>query len=867
LNTPTAPSQNSVPPGRRVVKLGLLALLGLSVAAVLAVAVLVMWYAVDLPPLDEVTDYKPRQSMQVFTADGVEIAQFGSERRRYVAIAQTPQLLKDTVLAVEDAGFYEHGGISLRGIARAFIANLTGGMPQGASTITQQVARTFFLSTRRTPERKIKEALLALRIERALDKDQILELYLNQIYLGQRSYGFGAAAQSYFGKTLDELDLAETAMLAGLPQNPIYANPIANLPRAQRRQRVVLGRLVAVGRITQAEAEAAAAQTLVLRSPRQVTVPAQHVAEMARQAVVARFGERAYTEGIRVTTSIRSADQQAATAAVRAGLLAHDRRGPYRGPEGQEDLPTAGRDAAAESAATESAVSEALKDYRDDGDLRLALVQTASPREVTARLASGEAVKLDSASLRWARAALAPKAKAALALKRGSVIRVLEQPGTRQRDGKTAASTWTLAQWPQAEGAFVSLDPHSGRVRALVGGFDFNRNQFNRATNARRQPGSAFKPFLYSAALENGISLDTRVLDGPLLNDDGSVPKWNPQNSDDRFDGPMTLRQALARSKNLVSVRLLQHLGLPVVRPWLERFGFDLDRQPRDLTLALGSGSTTPMELAAAYAVLANGGWQRVPVVIERITGPKGEVLFEAPAPGSLAEAQRVIPARNAFLVSELLNEVTRSGTAARAQAVLGRPDVYGKTGTTNDAVDAWFAGWAGAPGYLPALATGLPTAVVAVAWMGYDDPKSLGSRESGGGLSLPVWMEALRPALRSLPVREPVVPGGLVRAGGEWRYAEWADGSPVSSIGLDTPRAPSGVPGMPPVPGHDGVTAPPTPATPTPPAAQATQPPARAWGGVFDTGAGIEGTGAGPGPLSPVPAPRVPTPARSGGR
>ncbi len=798
-----------------MVALGLLAAGGLLLVAVLALAAVVVWYAIDLPPLDEVTDYRPRQSMQVFTADGVEIAQFGSERRRFVPINQTPQLLKDTVLAVEDTGFYDHGGISWRGVARAFVANVSGGMPQGASTITQQVARTFFLSTRRTAERKIKEALLALRIERALDKDQILELYLNQIYLGQRSYGFGAAAQAYFGKTLDELDLAETAMLAGLPQNPIYANPIANLPRAQRRQRVVLGRLVAVGRITAAEAEAAAAQTLVLRSPRQASLPAQHVAEMARQAVVARFGDKAYTEGIRVTTSIRSADQRAATAALRTALLAHDRRGPYRGPEDQETLPPAGA-SGTEDAATERAVAEALKDHRDDPELRLALVQSAGPREVQARLASGEVIRLDAASLRWARAALAPKARAGLALKRGSVIRVLEQPGAKQRNGQPGPSTWALAQWPQAEGAFVSLDPHTGRVRALVGGFDFNRSQFNRATSARRQPGSAFKPFLYSAALEHGVSLDTRVLDAPLRNEDGSVPSWNPQNSDNRFDGPMTLRQALARSKNLVSVRLVEHLGLPVVRPWLERFGFDLARQPRDLTLALGSGSTTPMEVAAGYAVLANGGWRVEPVVIERITGPSGEVLFEAAAAAPLVDGQRAVPARNAYLVAELLNEVTRSGTAARAQAVLGRPDLYGKTGTTNDAVDAWFAGWVGAPGHLPALATGLSTAVVAVAWMGHDEPQSLGSRESGGGLALPVWMQALSPVLRSLPVRTAVVPAGLARVNDEWRYTEWTDALAVPQIGLDDLAPPE-----------------------TPPA-------------LGNPAGGLEGTGTGPAPLLP---------------
>jgi penicillin-binding protein 1A len=780
------------------VVLGLLSLLGLAVAAFVVVVAMVLWYASDLPPLDEVTDYRPRQSLQVFTADEVEIAQFGSERRRFVPIALMPQQLRDAVLAVEDTGFYEHSGISWRGVARAVWANLSGGMTQGASTITQQVARTFFLSTRRTPERKIKEALLAFRIERALTKDQILELYLNQIYLGQRSYGFAAAAQAYFGKDLDELSLAETAMLAGLPQNPIHANPITNLQRAQKRQAVVLGRLVAVGMIKPEQAAQAKAEPLALRSPRVVDVHAQHVAEMARQAVVARFGEKAYTEGIRVYTSLRSAEQQAAHSALRAALLAHDRRGAYRGPEAHETLPDAA--AAAES---DRAAAEALKDQRDDAELRLAVVLRASPRELVAQLASGETVTLDAASLRWARAALAPKAAPALALRRGAVIRVVENRGARNRAGQVGPATWSLAQWPQTEGAFVSLDPHTGRVRALVGGFDFNRNQYNRVLNAQRQPGSAFKPFLYSAALEQGVMPETRVLDAPLLNEDGSTPDWNPQNSDDRFDGPMTLRQALARSKNLVSVRLLKHVGLPAVRRWLPRFGFEAERQPDNLTLALGAGSTTPLELAAAYAVLANGGWRVPPVVIERIVGPKGELLFAAAPPPPLTEATRAIPARNAFIVADLLNEVTRSGTAARAQAALARPDVYGKTGTTNDAVDAWFAGWVGAPGHPPAAASGLAAGVVAVAWLGHDEPQSLGARESGGGLALPVWIDALRPALRSLPQRSAVAPEGLVRAG-DWRYLEWAERGMVEGIGLNdvAPASGSTAPGTGTAPG-----------------------------------------------------------------
>lgn len=746
-------------------------MLALGVLAFVGLALLVAWYATDLPSLDEVTDYRPRQSLRVYTADGVEIAQFGSERRLFVPIGQMPQRLRDAVLAIEDTGFYDHFGISLRGVLRAAWANVSGGMPQGASTITQQVARTFFLSTRRTPERKIKEALLALQIESALSKDEIFELYLNQIYLGQRSYGFAAAAQAYYGKPLDELTLAETAMLAGLPQNPIHANPVSNAARAQRRQRLVLGRMLALGMIDAAESAQALAEPLQLRKPEDNVVQAQHVAEMARQMVVARFGERAYTEGIRVTTSLRSSDQQAAHAALRAALLAHDRRGPYRGPEGRAPLPPP--DAPAPD--VDRAVTDALQSQPDDDQLRLALVLEAGPGGVRAQLASGELVRLDAESLRWARRSLSAQAAPALALRRGALIRVVAADGG-----------WTLSQWPAADGAFVSLDPHSGRVLALVGGFDFDRNQFNRAVGARRQPGSALKPFLVSAALEAGVMPETLVLDAPLTRSDGGLPDWNPQNSDGRFDGPLTLRQALARSKNLVSVRVLRQVGLPAARDWLARFGFDPQQQPDNLTLALGAGSTTPLELASAYAVFANGGWRVAPVVIERISGPRGERLFEAPAPAPRTADNRAIPARNAFVVGELLREVTQSGTAARARTLLGRPDLYGKTGTTNDAVDAWFAGYAGTPGLAPAPASGLASSVVAVAWIGHDEPRSLGSGESGGGLALPVWADALRPALKRLPRHTAPVPAGVVRGRADWRYAGWPDDGGVRAIDVE---------------------------------------------------------------------------------
>jgi penicillin-binding protein 1A len=750
----------------------LLALLAVLLVGALVLGALTLWWAHELPPIDKATDYRPRQHLQVLSADGVEIAQFGAERRLFVPVAQVPQRLKDAVLAVEDAGFYEHGGISWRGLARAVVANLSGGVPQGASTITQQVARTFFLSTRRTAERKVKEALLAIQLERELSKDEILELYLNQIFLGRRAYGFGAAAATYFGKPLPQLTLAETALLAGLPQNPFYANPLASPERATRRMRWVLQRMVATGKITEAQRQEALAQKLVFRNGLHPDVDAQHVAEMARKAVVERLGEQAYTEGVRVYTSLHAQSQRAAHDAVRRALLNHERKQPWRGPEEQDDLPAEG----APPEAVERAAALALRDVRDDDDLRAAIVLAASPREVRARLATGEEVLVTGEGLRAQRgvaAALAPKAGAGVAIRRGSVVRLVPLPGR-----PAGAGAWAIAQWPQAEAAYVALDPATGRIRALVGGFDFGRNQFNRATSAWRQPGSSFKPFLYSAAFNAGVMPETTVDDAPLTAPDGGVPSWNPQNSDGRFAGPISVREAIVLSKNLPSVRLLQHVGLGPARAWAQRFGFEPDKLPDNLTFALGAGSTTPLQLARAYAVLANGGHRVEPVLIERIVDARGQVLFEAPPPVGLSEASRVVPENNVFLVDTLLRDVTARGTAARAQAQLGRSDLYGKTGTTNDAVDAWFAGF--------------HASLVGVAWMGYDDPQSLGEGESGGGLALPIWIDAMARALRGVPASPLAPPAGVVAVGGDWRLAPYEHGGFLAHIGDPLPLVPA---------------------------------------------------------------------------
>ncbi len=762
-------NRSGAPRPRGFVLLGMLVLgaLALLLLGMLVLAVMAAWYWHELPPLDKATNYRPQQHLQVLTSDGAEIAQFGTERRIFVPVAQMPPRLKAALLAVEDTGFYAHHGISWRGLGRAAVTKLTGGRTEGASTITQQTARSLFLSTRRTPERKLKEALLSWQMEHGLSKDQILELYMNQIYLGQRAYGFGAAAQVYFGKTLPQLTLAEAAMLAGLPQNPIHANPIASPERARTRQLWVLARMRKTGVINDAELAQAQAEKLQLRSPRFVDVNAPHVAEMARLAVVERLGEKAYTEGIRVFTSLRADDQRAAHVALRRAVMAHARKQSWRGPEDQETLPD-------NPAEAERVAALALKDQRDDDDLHVAIVMAASPREISAKLASGDTVVLHGDSLRWVQSALSPKASGTLAIRRGAIVRLVEM----QRGKKTE---WQLAQWPEANAAFVALDPSTGRIRALAGGFDFNSQQFNHVTSAARQPGSSFKPFLYSAAMENGVMPETLVNDVPLSGDEGGPTGWDPKNSDGQYAGEISVREGLKRSKNLVSIRLLKQVGLQTARDWIARFGFDMAKQPQNLTLALGTGSVTPLQLAQAYAVLANGGHRITPVLIERIVSAQGQVLYEAPPPEPLSEANRVIPERNAFLVKSLLADVTRSGTAARAQAVLQRPDLYGKTGTTNNAVDAWFAGFA--PG------------VVAVGWMGYDDPQSLGEGESGGGLALPIWIDSMARMLRGVPVQSLLPPAGVVAAGDDWRYAEWADGGFVTRVGSpdDTVSLPFG--------------------------------------------------------------------------
>ena len=712
-----------------------LALLGGLIAAGLCLAGLVVALAYpNLPSLDTLTDYQPKVPLRVYTAEGTLIGEFGEERRVLVDIKQAPPMLTNAIIAAEDERFYQHSGIDYMGVARAAYANLvTGGRRQGASTITMQVARNFFLSSEKTLTRKLYEVLLALKIEHSLDKDQILGLYVNQIYLGQRAYGFGSAAQVYFGKPLDKLTLAEAAMLAALPKAPSSYNPIANPQRAKQRQQYVLRRMRELGYIGEEDYDKALQAPIITRKVADsYAVRGQYVAEMVRQAVYEQYPEDAYSRGFRVYTTIREADQEAAVRALRSGLLEYDRRLGYRGPEGFVQL-------AAD--ADEDDYDEALAERADDEELRLALVLAASPKEVKAVLKSGEQVAVTGDGLRFAAASLqrvAPQRR----IRRGAVVRV-QQLG-RDR--------WQIVQLPETEGAFIALDPTDGAVRALVGGFDFNRNKFNHVTQAWRQAGSAFKPFIYSAALERGFTAATVVPDDPIAieADVTGSQRWEPKNFDGRFEGPMRLRTALVKSKNMVSIRILDAIGVKYAQDYITRFGFEAERHPPYLTMALGSGTVSPWQMARAYSVFANGGYLVQPYFIHKIVDDRGNPLGVARPQRAGDESLRVIDSRNAFIMDSLMQDVARVGTAART-ASLGRKDVAGKTGTTNEFIDAWFAG------YLPSL--------VGVSWVGYDQPRTLGRNQTGGLVALPIWVSYMEKAQKGMPAMQRIMPEGVVMA------------------------------------------------------------------------------------------------------
>ena len=737
--------------------LAALLLLFVAGAVIYAVAVLVP----NVPSIGAVLDYQPKIPLRIYTADHVLIGEFGEEHRDFVPVEKMPPLMKKAVLAIEDKRFYQHGGIDWIRALGAARSNLGGGFRQGASTITMQVARNFFLSRDKLIGRKLNEVALAYKIEGALSKDQILELYMNQIYLGQRAYGFGSASKIYFGKPLEDLSVAEMAMLAGLPQNPARHNPVANPKRARERQHVVLNSMRELAYISEADYQKALAEPLrVNPKGQEYDTHAEYVAELARQVVYAQFKEAAYTRGIVVTTTIRKADQDAAYQSLRRNVLAYDQRHGYRGPEARIALP-------ADPIERADAIDEALQKRSSSDGLLPAVVLEASAKMVRVETVDGETIDVTGAGLKFAGAALAPKAKESLRLTPGAIVRV-------SSDGKlNGKPSWSIVQLPQVSAAFVSIDAGTGAYHALVGGFDFNLQKFNHVTQAWRQPGSALKPFLFSSSLEKGFSPSTLILDAALdMPGEDAGKTWSPQNDDGIYDGPITMRRALAQSKNVASVRLLRAVGVPYVHEHLGKFGFDPARHPDNLTMALGTGAVTPLQMAGAYAVFANGGFALKPYLISKIEDARGVVIAATRPPAAGLEANRVLDARNAFVTDSMLRDVTRYGTAADATRKLSRGDIAGKTGTTSDAMDGWFAGY-GAD-------------LVAVAWMGYDEPKSLGAREFGATLALPIWIDYMRVALARKPEQARAAPDGAVRQDDDWIYAEHAGTAQLKGIDLE---------------------------------------------------------------------------------
>ncbi|HUL42458.1 MAG TPA: penicillin-binding protein 1A [Burkholderiales bacterium] len=715
----------------------LLAILGAGLLGALLAAFAAIIAYPSLPSLETLTDYRPKIPLRVYTADGYLIGEFGEERRNVVRIETVPKLMVQAILAAEDERFYQHGGVDYVGVLRAAYSNFSSGAArQGASTITMQVARNFFLTKEKTLARKFSEALLALKIEHILSKDKILELYINQIYLGQRAYGFAAAAQTYFGKPLDQLNLGEMAMLAGLPKAPSRDNPIDNPKRAKQRQQYVLRRMLDLKLITDEQYRTAGAQPIVVKQEQQeFAVKGDYVAEMVRQAMYEQYQDEAYTRGFNVYTTVLKSHQDAAYAALRDGVMEYDRRHGYRGPEGYIELPR-------DPSQAENIIDDALSEVSESGDLIPAVVLEASPRLVKAYVKGGETVDISGEGLKFVKENIGERVKLRQRIRRGSLIRL-------QKDER---DQWQITQLPAVEAALVSLNPKDGAILALVGGFDFNHNKFNHVTQAFRQPGSSFKPFIYSAALEKGFTPATVINDAPLVVDPSQTgdEDWEPRNFEDQYSGPIRFRIALAKSKNLVSVRILQAITPQYAQDYITRFGFDPSRHPPYLTMALGAGTATPLQMATGYAVFANGGYRITPYFIQRIEDDRGNVLVQAKPERAGDGAPRVIDARNAFIMTTLMQDVIAKGTGVRARE-LKRTDLAGKTGTTNENVDAWFAG------YQPNI--------VAVAWIGYDQPNTLGEHETGAVAALPMWIEYMGQVLKGMPEASYSAPEGVVTA------------------------------------------------------------------------------------------------------
>lgn len=722
--------------------------LGLVLFGIGLLAIAVMVTYPKLPNLDAVTAYTPRMPLMIYSSDGKLIGYYGEERRAFTKIEDFPEELKLAVLAAEDKRFYEHWGVDTAGIARALISNFKAGSVQsGASTITQQVARNFYLTNERTYTRKFNEALLAYKIEQSLSKDRILELYFNQIYLGQRAYGFAAAAQIYFNKPVGELTVAEAAMLAGLPKAPSAYNPIVNPERARQRQEYILNNMLELGWIdAQTHREALAEKLVYQRRQLDIDQNSLYIAEMVRQEMYDRYGEAAYTSGFRVYTTVDSESQKRATRALREALKSHG-TGAYRGAEAYLDLSQIPEDE------TDAALDQFLGTYHVVDGMQPAVVISAARNKIEAVLHGGEVLQLTARNGLNDRVArtINNNAMGEAALRPGALIRI------RKLD-----RGWQIAQAPELQGALVAIDAKTGAIRALVGGYDFHSKAFNRATQAERQPGSTFKPFIYSAGLAGGMTAATSINDAPLeLPGMGAGGRsWRPKNSDGRYAGFITLRQALIASKNTVSVRIMMALGSKPTHDYVQRFGFSANQIPQSLSMALGSGSATPLQMAEAYAVFANGGYKISSYAIDRIEDADGNLRARMQPFTAGQNAPRVIDPRNAYIMTSILRDVVSRGTGTRAR-IGGRTDLAGKTGTTNGNKDVWFAG------YNPDL--------VAVVYMGYDQPRSMG-RVFGGTMAAPVWRNYMEHALQNIPNRTIPKPEGLVCNGGECFLKEQQD-------------------------------------------------------------------------------------------
>jgi penicillin-binding protein 1A len=757
-------------------------------ASVVLLAAAYFYIAPQLPPIERLKDVQLQVPLRVYAADGELMAEFGEQRRKPIQYAQLPRTVIDAILATEDDRFFEHPGVDYQGLVRAALELIrTGEKRQGGSTITMQVARNFFLSSEKTYLRKLTEIFLALKIERYLSKEEILELYLNKIYFGQRAYGVGAAAEVYYGQSIDQLSLAQVAMIAGLPKAPSSNNPVSNPERALQRRNYILGRMYALGFITgDAYQRALAEPDNASLHTADIGLQAPYVAEMVRAYMVASYGDEAYHAGYNVITTLDSGRQRAADTALRNDLLAYDRRHGYRGAEGKAIL---------NPQQTDRDYERLLEGRATVGGLKAALVLSLGEKSARVYVAGSGVVELDWDAISWARKFVTVNVRGPELRGAGDVL----APGDiiRVRAGEDGG--WALSQLPRVSGALVSVRPQDGAIQALVGGFDFFTSKFNRATQARRQPGSSFKPFIYSAALAKGYTVASLFNDAPVVFDDPSLETtWRPENYSGKFYGPTRLREALTHSRNLVSIRVLQAIGSRYAIDYVQRFGFRTDQLPRDLSLALGSGTATPLEMARAYSVWANGGFYVEPYFIQEIRGSQGEVLFTARPPTACLDcepaadtdapvsaeavvatagprpvatgamdgagesvtglaadadaepvyARRVIDYDNAYLMTSMMQDVIKRGTGRRAMA-LGRSDLGGKTGTTNDQRDAWFCGFNGQ--------------LVTTVWVGFDQAQPLGYGETGGRAALPMWISYMREALRDVPTSTLPQPPDLV--------------------------------------------------------------------------------------------------------